>query len=79
MRQQGVEHLGQVRVGLLESDGKFRHVIAFHGGATRYGLPLFPKACQPVNRIVPNTYYACMLLVGHVRLLEHANGVLSAL
>lgn len=71
MRQQGVEHLGQVRVGLLETDGKFS-MLFFHDGATRYGLPLFPKACQPVYRTTPNTYYACMYC-GHVRLLEHAN------
>ncbi len=63
MRQQGVEHLGQVRVGLLETDGKFS-MLFFHDGATRYGLPLFPKACQPVYRTTPNTYYACMYRVG---------------
>ena len=59
MRQQGVEHLGQVRVGLLESDGKFS-MLFFLGEATRYGLPLFPKACQAIHRTEPHTYYACM-------------------
>ena len=73
MRQQGVEHLGQVRVGLLETDGKFS-MLFFHDGATRYGLPLFPKACQPVYRIARHTYYACMYC-GHVLLLEHANEI----
>ena len=73
MRQQGVEHLGQVRVGLLESDGKFS-MLFFLGEATRYGLPLFPKACQAIHRTEPHTYYACMYC-GHVSLLEHANVV----
>ncbi len=31
---------------------------------TRYGLPLFPKACQLAYRIVPFTYYACMYFAG---------------
>lgn len=64
MRQQGIEHLGQVRAGLLESDGKFS-ILLFHPEDIRYGLPLFPKQYQKVNQVEPNTYYACMYC-GHV-------------
>ena len=64
MRQQGIEHLGQVRAGLLESDGKFS-ILLFHPEDIRYGLPLFPKQYQQVTQIEPNTYYACMYC-GHV-------------
>ena len=59
MRQQGIEHLGQVRAGLLESDGKFS-ILLFRPEDIRYGLPLFPKQYQQITQIQPNTYYACM-------------------
>lgn len=59
MRQQGVEHLGQVRVGLLETDGSFS-LLLFPPDETRYGLPLFPKQYQPVEEIDPKHCYACM-------------------
>ncbi|WP_440454089.1 DUF421 domain-containing protein [Psychrobacter sp. ASPA161_9] len=59
MRQQGVEHLGQVRVGLLETDGSFS-LLLFPPDETRYGLPLFPKQYQPVKEIDPKHCYACM-------------------
>ena len=39
MRRQGVEHLGQVRIGLLEVDGNFSLVL-YPLDDTRYGLPL---------------------------------------
>ena len=59
MRQQGVEHLGQVRVGLLENDGKFS-ILFFSNDQVRYGLPLFPKACQEITDVKPRTHYACV-------------------
>jgi uncharacterized membrane protein YcaP (DUF421 family) len=59
MRQQGIEHLGQVRAGLLESDGKFS-ILLFRPEDIRYGLPLFPKQYQKVTQIESNTHYACM-------------------
>ena len=58
MRQQGVEHLGQVRVGLLESDGKFS-ILFYPDNEVRYGLPLFPKACQIIFTAKPSVIYAC--------------------
>lgn len=43
MRQQGVRHLGQVEVGLLETDGEFS-VLLFPHEDTQYGLPIFLKS-----------------------------------
>ncbi|WP_425917140.1 DUF421 domain-containing protein [Acinetobacter sp. TSRC1-2] len=59
MRQQGIEHLGQVRAGLLETDGKFS-ILLFKSDEIRYGLPLFPKKYKEVKQVESETYYACM-------------------
>lgn len=58
MRQQNVEHLGQVRVGLLESDGKFS-ILFYPPEQVRYGLPLFPKPYKAVADIKMHHLYAC--------------------
>ncbi len=70
MRQQGVEHLGQVRVGLLESDGKFS-ILFYSPEQVGYGLPLYPKAQQPIQHIEAHQHYAC-LHCGNVCLLTSA-------
>lgn len=59
MRQQGIEHLGQVRVGLLETDGTFS-ILMFADNEIRYGLPIFPKAYQSVEEVKAQQPYACM-------------------
>lgn len=64
MRQQGVEHLGQVRTGLLETDGNFS-ILLYPPEKTRYGMPLFPKEYQVVDQVETGVYYACMHC-GHV-------------
>lgn len=68
MRQQGIEHLGQVRAGLLETDGELS-ILLFKDEDVRYGLPLFPKACQQVTYIESGNHYACMQCgyVDHIR------------
>lgn len=71
MRQQSVEHLGQVRVGLLESDGKFS-ILYYPDDQVKYGLPLFPKACALIEQVDPEQMYACVYC-GHVSLLDHVN------
>lgn len=58
MRQQGVEHLGQIHVGLLETDGKLS-LLFYPPEDVHFGLPIFPKQAQPVTQIRPDTYYAC--------------------
>lgn len=71
MRQQGVEHLGQVRTGLLETDGNFS-ILLYPPKNTRYGLPLFPKQYQAVEQIELGVYYACMHC-GYVDHIPDAN------
>ncbi|WP_347453687.1 YetF domain-containing protein [Acinetobacter thermotolerans] len=73
MRQQGVEHLGQVRVGLLENDGKFS-ILFFSNDQVRYGLPLFPKACQEITEVKPHTHYACVYC-GYTDFLQSAEQI----
>ncbi|KGT47606.1 DUF421 domain-containing protein [Acinetobacter sp. HR7] len=68
MRQQGAEHLGQIRTGLLESDGKFS-ILFYSPEEVRYGLPLFPKDQKIIKEVEPHTYYAC-LHCGNVVLLS---------
>lgn len=64
MRQQGVRHLGQVHVGLLETDGEFS-MLLFPHDETQYGLPIFPKEFQAATTIEHGQFYACMHC-GHV-------------
>ncbi|WP_352338457.1 YetF domain-containing protein [Psychrobacter sp. 16-MNA-CIBAN-0192] len=59
MRQQGIEHLGQVRVGLLETDGELS-VLLFAPEKVQYGLPLFPKSYQAVTQVQVGDCHACM-------------------
>lgn len=58
MRQQNIEHLGQVKVGLLESDGKFS-LLVYPPEQVRFGLPLFPKAYAAVDAVEDQVYYSC--------------------
>ncbi|MGE6480461.1 DUF421 domain-containing protein [Psychrobacter namhaensis] len=71
MRQQGVEHLGQVRTGLLETDGNFS-VLLYPPKKTVYGLPLFPKQYQAVEKIEIGVCYACMYC-GYVEPISEPN------
>ena len=59
MRQQGVRHLGQVEVGLLETDGEFS-VLLFPDEETQYGLPIFPEEFQAATTVEEGHPYACM-------------------
>lgn len=69
MRQQGVRHLGQVHVGLLETDGEFS-VLLFPHDETQYGLPIFPEELQAAKTIEHGHPYACMHC-GHVESISH--------
>ena len=73
MRQQGVEHLGQVRTGLLETDGKLS-ILLYTDDKVRYGLPLFPKQYKAVELVKPNSNYACMDC-GYVTCLSEADNL----
>lgn len=75
MRQQGVEHLGQVRTGLLETDGNFS-VLLYPPEQTGYGMPLFPKQYQPVEQVESGVHYACMYC-GYIEHITSPNQVCS--
>ncbi|HBS67346.1 MAG TPA: DUF421 domain-containing protein, partial [Acinetobacter pittii] len=59
MRQQNVEHLGQVRTALLESDG-ILSLLYFEDEDVKWGLPLFPDAYIKADVLKLNTFYSCM-------------------
>ena len=59
MRQQNIEHLGQVRVALLETNGNLS-VLFYADEQVKYGLPLFPHAQQQVHSTLPDVQYACL-------------------
>lgn len=75
IRQHSIEHLGQMRTGLLETDGKLS-ILLYTDDEVRYGLPLFPKQYQPVKEVEPSKLYACMDC-GYVTPLSHANELCS--
>lgn len=59
LRQQGVEHLGQVRLGILEVNGAIS-VFFFSDGQVKPGLPVLPKCCiRPFTTIEKSGEYAC--------------------
>jgi len=64
MRELGVEHLGQVREGVLETNGTFS-ILLFPREDVRFGLPIWPRAYEAVTQIDKSCCYACMFC-GHV-------------
>lgn len=59
LRQQGVEHLGQVRLGILETDGEVS--LYFHEPTdVRPGLSVLPPEYRPEFSLIPASgMYAC--------------------
>lgn len=59
LRQQGVEHLGQVRLAILEVNGAIS-VFFFSTDKVKPGLPVLPKNCiKPLIKIEKTGGYAC--------------------
>ncbi|WP_252273024.1 DUF421 domain-containing protein [Pseudomonas subflava] len=59
LRRAGVEHLGQVRLGILEVDGDLS-LYFFPPEATHSGLSVLPAELRPVYRQIPEDgLYAC--------------------
>lgn len=59
LRQQGVEHLGQIRLGILETDGDVS-LYFFEPAAVRPGLSVLPPEHRSVYCKVPASgMYAC--------------------
>ncbi len=48
LRNQSVEHLGQVKLALLETDGTLS-ILFYPDDEVKYGLPLFPTAYKPIG------------------------------
>lgn len=60
LRRAGVEHLGQVRLGILEVDGDLS-LYFYPAEATREGLSVLPEAFNPVLQRAPaEGRYACI-------------------
>lgn len=59
LRRSGVEHLGQVRLGILELDGDLS-LFFFDDASVRPGLPLLPdSACQATRHPEYSGQFAC--------------------
>jgi len=59
LRQQSVEHLGQVRVGLIEPTGEIS-LFFYPDKDVRFGLPLIPSVFEnKVKNIHKKSLYAC--------------------
>ena len=71
MRQKSVEHLGQVKVALLETDGCLS-ILFYANEDTKWGLPLFPQHYKKADKINTQRYYSCMYcgLTQHLLHLE---------
>ena len=69
MRQKKIEHLGQVKMALLETDGCLS-VIPYSKENIKWGLPLFPDEYQITNHHNVDHFYSCMLC-GQTQLLNH--------
>lgn|SRR5690606_6604965 len=59
LRNESIEHLGQVRVAVLETDGSLS-VLRYNDQDARFGLPLFPDDYQRVDPRHIQAPVACM-------------------
>lgn len=59
LRNLSIEHLGQVKEGVLEVDGTMS-VLFYGADDTRFGLPLFPSHYVEVQPVAAQGPYACM-------------------
>ncbi|WP_407073637.1 YetF domain-containing protein [Sphingobacterium thalpophilum] len=64
LRNLNVEHLGQVKEGILEVDGTLS-VLFYADNDVRYGLPLFPSSYKMIDVSSSEGPFACMYC-GHV-------------
>ncbi|PRD48652.1 DUF421 domain-containing protein [Sphingobacterium haloxyli] len=71
LRNQSIEHLGQIRTAILETDGTIS-VLFYPDHEVKFGLPLFPEAYQEVDLSRCNGPLACM----HCGCIQQHNSVL---
>ncbi|KTC53376.1 hypothetical protein AO262_31430 [Pseudomonas fluorescens ABAC62] len=71
LRQRGVEHLGQVRLGLVETDGDIS--LYFHDEKDlRPGLSVLPEEHRPEFQKVPSSALYCCVKCGFAQSIEQA-------
>lgn len=68
MRQQQIEHLGQIKIALLETEGCLS-LILFHDNEVKWGLPIFPDQYQQTINYYPERFYSCMFC-GNTHLIK---------
>ena len=72
MRQESIEHIGQVKTAILETTGKISFYY-FTDDEVKYGLPVLPKPYQKKSENVSDEdIYACTYC-GHVKKLVPGN------
>lgn len=77
LRMQNIEHIGQVKDVLLETNGTLS-IIFRERELTEHGLPIWPeKYLDTVNDILPDQYYSCMTCGKTVLGTDIANSVCS--
>ena len=70
LRQQGVEHLGQVRLAILETDGDLS-LYFFEEDEVRPGLSVLPPEHRAVVREAPSDGVYCCTRCGQAATLRH--------
>lgn len=71
LRMQGVMHLGQVHLGLIETTGNIS-LFFYPDEEVKYGLPILPALYdQKIQKIANANYYACSFC-GHTEKLAPA-------
>ncbi|WP_244278706.1 DUF421 domain-containing protein [Pedobacter suwonensis] len=70
MRVQGIEHVGQVRTAVLETNGQVSFLF-FEDEDVKPGLPIYPKVYQKkTNKITATGLYACTHCAEVLRLTQ---------
>lgn len=59
LRNQSVEHLGQVRLALIETDATLS-ILYYNDNEVKFGLPLFPDKYKPIKALPVDHPCACM-------------------
>lgn len=69
MRQECIEHVGQVKLAILETTGNISFYY-FRDDEVKYGLPVLPEIYQKeISKIIHRENYACSYC-GHVECLD---------
>ncbi len=72
-RQRGVEHLGQVRLGIVETDGDLS-LYFFSSEDVRPGLSVLPAEHRAVYKIAPHSGIHSCVNCGFSQRIEHGQG-----